>query len=264
MAWGRVSAAARQMISNWLKLDLIFEFFNLLAEDGRGDRSRFEFWRRYLEQIDDMYFVLGSRTLNSNDPNIRALRKKLEGRLTHLTGTEPANNAFIMRIGNALIVEFSRNGNATYTYTSSQLPFLLEGVQSNEMDDLKSDKENRLLHIGAGGQSWQERFEQKLRARFNINPDSSGRSAPAASKLAFTGSRTPPARRAKAGFGVIELIELRNLMERENLEWDDRRARTGNLWVLSHDVPQRVETRLVEWGFRLKQGKGWWLSATED
>ena len=146
MAWGRVSNAARQMISNWLKLDLIFEFFNLLAEDGRGDRSRFEFWRRYLEQIDDMYFVLGSRTLNSTDPNIRALRRKLEGRLMHLTGTEPANNAFIMRIGNALIVEFSRSGNATYTYTSYQLPFSLEGVQSNDIDDLKSDKENRLLH----------------------------------------------------------------------------------------------------------------------
>ncbi len=46
-----------------------------------------------------MYFVLGSRTLNSTDPNIRALRRKLEGRLMHLTGTEPANNAFIMRIG---------------------------------------------------------------------------------------------------------------------------------------------------------------------
>ncbi len=133
MAWGRVSNAARQMISNWLKLDLIFEFFNLLAEDGRGDRSRFEFWRRYLEQIDDMYFVLGSRTLNSTDPNIQALQRKLDGRLMHLTGTEPANNAFIMRIGNAVIVEFSRSGNATYTYTSDQLPFSLEGVQSNDI-----------------------------------------------------------------------------------------------------------------------------------
>ncbi len=261
MAWGRVSNAARQMISNWLKLDLIFEFFNLLAEDGRGDRSRFEFWRRYLEQIDDMYFVLGSRTLNSTDPNIRALRRKLEGRLVHLTGTEPANNAFIMRIGNALIVEFSRSGNATYTYTSYQLPFSLEGVQSNDIDDLKSDKENRLLHRDAGGQSWQERFEHKLRARFNINPDTGGCNAPAAPRPAFTSSRTPPARRTKVGF---DMIELRNLMEREHLKLDDLRARGGNLWVLSDDVPQRVEMRLIEWGFRLKQGRGWWLSATED
>ena len=60
------------------------------------------------------------------------------------------------------------------------------------------------------------------------------------------------------------MIELRNLMEREHLKWDDLRARGGNLWVLSDDVPQRVEMRLVEWGFRLKQGRGWWLSATED
>lgn len=261
MAWGRVSNAARQMISNWLKLDLIFEFFNLLAEDGRGDRTRFEFWRRYLEQIDDMYFILGSRTLYSTDPNIRALRRKLEGRLMHLTGTEPANNAFIMRVGNALIVEFSRSGNATYTYTSYQLPFSLEGVQSNDIDDLKSDKESRLLHREARGQSWQERFEQTLRTRFNINPDGGRRGASAASAPVFSSRRTPPGGRTKAS---LDVNELRDLMKRENLAWEDLRARGGNLWVLSNEVPHHVETRLVELGFRFKQGRGWWLSATED
>jgi hypothetical protein len=179
----------------------------------------------------------------------------------HLTGTEPANNAFIMRIGNALIVEFSRSGNAAYTYTGYQLPFSLEGVQSNDIGGLKSDRKNRLLHKDVGGQSWQEIFERELRARFNIDPDSGSRNAPAASKLALTSSRTPLARRTKAGFDVIE---LRNLMERERLQWDDLRAGGGSLWVLSDHVPQRVESRLVEWGFRLKQGKGWWLSATED
>jgi hypothetical protein len=261
MAWGRVSNAARQMISNWLKLDLIFEFFNVLAEDGRGDRNRFEFWRRYLGRIDDIYFVLGGRTLNSTNPNIRALRRKLEGRLMHLTGAEPANNAFIMRIGNAIIVEFSRTGNAMFPYKSDQLPFSLNGVQSN-IDDLKCDKENKLSHtVGAGGQSWQERFEQALRARFNISPDSGSRNASAAPAPAFTSPRTPAAPRTKAGFDVFE---LRKLMERENLKWDDQRARGGNLWVRSDDVPPRVKIRLVEWGFRLKQGKGWWLSAMGD
>ncbi len=110
-------------------------------------------------------------------------------------------------------------------------------MQSNDIDDLKSDKENRLLHRTLG-ESWQEKFEQKLRARFNINPDSGSRNAPAAPGPAFTSSRTPPARRTKVGF---DMIELRNLMEREHLKLDDLRARGGNLWVLSDDVPQRVE-----------------------
>ena len=30
-----------------------------LAEDGHGDRSRFEFWRSYLLHIKDMYFCSG-------------------------------------------------------------------------------------------------------------------------------------------------------------------------------------------------------------
>ena len=192
------------------------------------------------------------------------MREKLDGRLLDLGGSESTNNAFIICIDNALIVEFSRYGNAAYPYFRTSLPFSLTDVQNVEIKDLKSDRKNSLRHAVVGGQSWQVQFEQKLRARFNINPDSGSCNTPAASELAFTSSRAPPARRTKAGFGVIELIELRNLMEREDLEWDDLRARGGNLWVLSDDVPQRVKTRLVEWGFRLKQGKGWWLSATED
>ena len=166
-----------------------------------------------------------------------------------------------MVIGDAAIVEFSQPNNATYIYRSYNFPVPLDGRGSVNIRDLRSSAcVERLIHRPG----WQELFKQKLRARFNINPDGGSRNAPAAPELAFTSRRTPPARCTKAGFGVIELIELRNLMEREDLEWSDLRARGGNLRVLSDDVPQRVETRLVEWGFRLKQGKGWWLSATED
>ena len=199
-AWGRVSNAARQMIANWLKLDLIFEFFNLLAEDGRGDRSRFEFWRRYLEQIDDMHFVLGSRTLNSTNPNIQALQRKLDGRLMHLTGTEPANNAFIMCIGSAVIVEFSRSGNATYTYKSDELPFTLESVHSSNIADLKSDRRKRLLHKDTGAQSWQEKFEYELGAWFNIRPDDSRRGTRIVSATAL--HKRPYATRAAGAGGL--------------------------------------------------------------
>jgi len=254
MAWGRVSAAARQMIRNWLKDHFIYEFFNRVAEDGHGDRNRFEFWRSYLLHIKDMYFLLGRSTLASSDRNIQTLIQKLEGRQRQLTGPDASNNAFIMLIGDAAIVEFSQQNNATYVYRTDNFPVPLDGQGSVNIRDLRSWVcVEWLIHRP----SWQELFEQRLRALFNIAPDGGGHGR-AALALAFTSSPTPPAGRKKAGFDVIE---LRNLMEQENLKWDDQRARGGNLWVRSDDVPPRVRMRLVEWGFELKQGKGWWLSA---
>ena len=46
-AWGRVTPTAKQMVTSWLKLELIHQFFEVLSEDGRQDKRRFEFWRGY-------------------------------------------------------------------------------------------------------------------------------------------------------------------------------------------------------------------------
>jgi EH_Signature domain/SNF2-related domain len=58
--WGRVSEPVRRMVADWLKLELVQQFFSLLAEDGVNDKRRLRFWERFIESIDDMYFALGS------------------------------------------------------------------------------------------------------------------------------------------------------------------------------------------------------------
>ena len=47
------------MVSSWLKLRLIEDFFGLLSEDGINDQRRINFWKRYVDRISDMHFALG-------------------------------------------------------------------------------------------------------------------------------------------------------------------------------------------------------------
>src|SRR5690606_6571392 len=69
-AWGRVPDNARNMVASWLKLELIHQFFEVLSDEGRQDRRRFEFWRTYHEQMDDVYFALGSNAYSSRNPDL--------------------------------------------------------------------------------------------------------------------------------------------------------------------------------------------------
>lgn len=256
--WGRVSDAARKMVAGWLKLELIHQFFEVLSEDGRQDRSRFEFWRSYHDKMDDVYFALGSRSYHSKSPDMVKLRHALEGRLLELTGTEPDNNAFIMCMGEVVVVEFSKKGNAAYRYSRSELP-LDSSQRSIRITGLKHDSTQRMLHAGARGFTWQERFARVLA------PPSSVRTA----RSVVEPARTTPvraSRQASAGPGkhgeghVSTLQEISTFARFNGIAIEDHRTKGGNLWLRVDDADPAVVEHLAAWGFAYRPGRGWWRS----
>lgn len=179
MRWGRVSADAREMVTEWLKLAFIEAFFTLLAEEKSGDTRRLNFWKRYVHAIDEIHFALGSDASSANSPDFVALRKKMTGLVTPLHDTTRSNNAFIMRMGPLVIVEFSGYSNACYGYdASASLPFRYGEPMAMRVDANNSLKRSSrklwLKHQDGnhGFSHWEDRFEQTLASGYGVHPNS--------------------------------------------------------------------------------------------
>jgi hypothetical protein len=231
-AWKRVPEAARRMVASWLKLDLIHHFFEVLSEDGRQDKSRFEFWRTYHHRMDDVYFALGSHGFWSKNPDIEKLRRSMDGRLLRLNDTNGDNNAFIMRMGDIIVVEFSKKGNAAYFYRAADMP-LHDGLRTLSTPALKRDPPGRQMrHAWARGLSWQEQF---ARALGDHQTDSSHR------------SRITDPRASIAAFARANGITL-----------EDHTTKGGSFWLITDDADPDIAHQLTKSGFKYRPGRGWW------
>lgn len=252
--WGGVKHSTRQMVSEWLKREFVEAFFAKLAQDGIGDRRRANFWLRYVKLMDNIQFALGSTAFNSEDRDLRVLRKKMYGLYTELKTTDRANNAFIMTLGNLVAVEFGGMGNAFYGYDIRKtLPFnasLPLDTKVNAPNSLKY--KNRLLWMQhqdgiKGWDKWEDMFEETLYTHFGIRPASSaGRTI---TRKSSTQSSSVPE------FSRQALHSFANLY---NMKIDDLSQKNGNLWVRVGDTNVQITKVLKTWGFRFKPGKGWW------
>ncbi|WP_413456961.1 EH signature domain-containing protein [Herbaspirillum huttiense] len=257
--WGGVTPAARAMVVDWLKLDLIETFFTKLAEDGFADPRRMNFWKRYVKAIDDIEFALGSTARNSRERDMVLLRHKMKGLLCDLDANG-TNNAFIMRMGPLVAVEFSGLGNAFYGYDARKsVPF-----DTSESLRLDVNGQNSLKHRGKSllrmshkdgihnWSKWEEMFAATLRAEFGIDP-----SAPAVSRgrTARSFTRVEEVDHLKLDYSSSALHRLKN---RYGFQIEDNTSRGGNLWVLTDTANQKVNATLTHWGFHHKPGKGWW------
>lgn len=210
--WGSVEDSAKEMVSDWLKLEFIDLFFTKLAQDGIGDTRRVKFWRKYVKSIDNIHFALGSTAMSSNEKDFREIRAKLKGLLVRLDDHDGANNAFIMTMGDLVAVEFSNSKNAFYGYSLKRtLPFVLtKPVLRTPVDGPNSLKSSsHLLKINhtngvLGYDTWEERFAAELKHHFGLLPNKasatrvvappSASPAPAAKAPAVGTGTTPPAR----------------------------------------------------------------------
>lgn len=264
--WGGVTPEAKAMVSNWLKLEFIEDFFTKLAEDGLGDPRRMDFWKRYVHAIEHIEFALGSSARNSREPDFVALRKKMKGLICELDAPG-TNNAFIMRMGRLVAVEFSDPGNALYGYDSSEsIPFDTSRPLRLPLDvdnSLKQKSKSVLWqsHLGApdSWNKWETLVEEKLRRRFGIAPAlfrqaslvqsqkplnrQPPRSTPSSNQL-----RQPPYSRHA----------LESFVQQNGLKIDDKSSLGGNLWILAGSEDMKISNVLVDWGFKYKPGKGWW------
>ena len=249
-AKGKPDDQGREMVNGWLKRRLITDFFELLSVDGTGDSRRVDYWLRFEPAIEDMWFALGSDARNRRGEQFNDFRNRAKGRLLDLDGTTADNNAFVMRVGRYLLVEFGAKGNAMYVFEWDALgqPLLdtltsgraRASVSINRLKD--SNNIERMIHRDSAAQTWEQKFDAYLVPRIGRRPSDPPR-------------RVGAVRRARPeAFSP----DTWNFFARTNgLRVEDNRSRDGALWVIGVEQPGSVAAQLEAWGFRPRAPRGW-------
>lgn len=292
--WGGVDSAARLMISNWLKLEFIELFFTKLAQDGLSDTRRVKFWAKYVPAIEEIHFALGIHAMTSRERDFVEIREKLKGLIVEFQDNNVRNNAFIMRMGDLMAVEFSGASNAFYGYSvSRRLPFDLTRTLYTPVDghnSLKnSSKQLYLRHQDnvLGYADWEGRFENELKSKFKIRPGVAitQKTSPIPqwkdeivtpiqtqpyqvetvrnqndSKKSVTSKVDSKVDQAlssylKKGYSLDNVYEFSSLI---GGTVQDRSGKGGALWVLFHSNTPTIKKIFTNWEFSYVKDKGWW------
>ncbi|MFA6920935.1 MAG: EH signature domain-containing protein [Gallionella sp.] len=250
MAWdawvkkidGQPDSEAREMVNGWLKRRLITDFFAVLSEDGQADQRRLNYWLRFEPAIEDLWLALGPDAMRNRSQPYRELRERSVGRLLRLDNSGPSNNnAFIMRIGNCLIVEFGITGNACYLYHLQPVPFDLN-ANSIHLSALKNKKLGvPHNHVAIG---WENNFDQAICPKVGYRPSFSN--APT--------NPTIPSQVAGHNFSYVDQYVKKFAIRTEN-----NRGAGGAFWVLTQKGKHpEIDRNLESWGFKYKPERGWW------
>jgi len=204
----------------------------------------------------------------------------MAGRALTLTDPNLKNNAFVMRIGPLLVIEFGVTGNACYVFAAADFRTSLETSTLSIAELKQRASATRLSHIA----SWEGRFDMELRRLLRSVPSSKGQLDPKLPKpqtqsqpTSFAGSDAwrqqlnagyskAPVPDVAAGahrgrFTQSEFDNVRALCVQHGIEWEDNRPRKGALWVLIPDRKRRVGFSVVleSYGFRYTEGRGFWI-----
>lgn len=240
---------SREMVNGWLKRRLIADFFELLSVDGAGDRRRVDYWLRFEDAIEDMWFALGSDARDRRGELFNDFKKRAKGRLLDLDSTTADNNAFVMRVGRYLLIEFGAKGNAMYVFEWDSLGQpLLDTLTSGKawasvsIHKLKdSNNVKRMIHRDSPAQTWEQKFDVYLVPRI-------GR------------PRDPPSRAGavrRASSQAFSQVTWSAFAQTHGLRVADNRSRNGALWALGAEQPSNVVAQLKAWGFKFRAPRGW-------
>lgn len=273
----------REMVNGWLKRRLIKDFFELLAQDGAADLRRLNYWLKWEPQITDMWFVLGTNARANHGTAFMELRKRMTGRDRILTDNNHQNNAFVMRIGQLLVIEFGVIGNACYAFAATDFRTSLERNIFSIADLKQKALATRLSHMS----NWEDKFDYELRRLLRTVPLAKGvlqshvvrtmpgtighlperqLQSPQRPMLPYRPSVTDATRpRFSSKFSEADIDTLFTTCSRHGVEWEDNRAKRGALWIL---IPDRVKREglsavLDLYGFKYTAGKGFWLKDEE-
>lgn len=300
--WVLVSEPVRSMVSSWLKLHYIQHFFSVLAQEGKSDPRRLEFWEKYYEAVGTVTFALGPQTRWSTDLDMVHARKLMDGLMVNLEGSGSSNtNAFIMHFGEWVVVEFGQKGAACFFFKASNLPFELNrdvfmpAVRNHIQGDSESARDPvRCTHRDLIGASWETTFERVLGARgifpgkpsatgsprqVETHPVSSRNGDHHATQVETRAAQVPPAVRS-ANFPAgghrpssqplahrltpQQAAGIKALCGRLGIQCEDLRDKNGNLWVFHNALQDsRITPQLTQWGFSFRQGRGWWYKDPE-
>ncbi|MGS0753736.1 EH signature domain-containing protein [Roseateles sp. GG27B] len=231
---------AREMVFGWLKGRLITNFFELLSADGVNDGRRLAYWLRFAPFVEDMWFALGMSASARQGDQFRDFRERARGRLLDLEGTTADNNAFVMRIGAYLAIEFGASGNAFFLFRWDSLkPHMLSALTSGRarqgvsIGDLKhKSHEVKLRHVDspAALKSWEQKFDDTLKSLIGKAPEKSPACVPA----------------------------LEDIIVDAGVHSGDFRNSGGALWIYTEDQTPGLAWQLTSMGFASRQGRGWY------
>ena len=274
------SEPARQMVEGWLKRRLIKDFFELLAHDGATDLRRLNYWLKWEPQISDMWFGLGGDAQNNRVPAYLKLRERMTGRERMLTGqTDHGNNAFIMRIGQLLVIEFGKIGHACFAFQATDFKASLDSPSFGLPTLKQRAGATRMLHIGP----WEQKFDDCLEdllggAKAGLPhemPANSMQSAvqkkgaalPQSLGSIMLDSKIAPKYAANPqplGPAFTEKIRFRS--KRYGVEFDDRRPAGGRLWIYLPDPASAPELAqmVADYGFAHISGVGFYIDPENE
>ncbi|MCD2453806.1 EH signature domain-containing protein [Methylicorpusculum oleiharenae] len=248
LAW--VPEPVMKMVKTWLIFRSIEDFFALLAIDGQARRDRLDFWLRYVDVITDVYFALGANARKNNTADYKRIREHMKGQWMSLEGVPADNNAFLMRIGNSLFVEFGQHGNASHVFQFDNLPFKLgSGSLEGTRDELKNVEHSGHQAKMNHHHGWESEFEWTIQRLTGARP------------AVPSPMNQQHARRATAAQQLpsFSLEAIRILARTHGYSVTDHTTQGGNLWV---EAPMTVKEvfrhQLENWGFKYKPSKGWW------
>lgn len=163
--WQNVLPNTKKMVIQWFVRADLEAFFKLFSHTA--DKNRFDYWMRFINKTSFSQIFLGPAAINSYRSEHIEFRKANKGRLKTLTGSTPTNNAFLLKINNIYIVEFSDTGNACYGYRD--LPYDVREKMIS-LDDLKNRKASVFLNDRGRGtglshsRNWKPKFDERLAA----------------------------------------------------------------------------------------------------
>ncbi len=161
--WRNVNADTKKMVIQWFVRADLEAFFRLFSHTA--DAKRFDYWIKFIDNISFSQIFLGSSALQSRQFEHKKFIELNKDRLKNLVGSTATNNAFLLKIDNIYIVDFSDTGNACYGYF--ELPFNI-----NKKNITVASLKNKPLSIFKNGfgevtalshsGDWEEKFDEKL------------------------------------------------------------------------------------------------------
>jgi hypothetical protein len=196
--WNRVPDEVWLMVLGWVNERNLRDFFDILASRNKADEGRLEFWSKYMKQITwtRLIFSRDTLALARQKEEVRTLIAREEGAYATLTVNKDVD-AFMMRIGNYIIVEFSKKPNACYIYDADKMKFDRSSRQyAGGTDDLKYGYYDRDSASIRHQPHWQISGASTL-AKLGILPDALMRGSQTASAEGVRRAAPPQQRDAK-------------------------------------------------------------------
>ena len=200
------------------------------------------------------------------------LRKRMEGRDRLLTDSPPANNAFVMRIGPLLIIEFGVTGNACYAFAASDFNADLDNLHRSlhVLREQISELSGLLQRVpmSKGNLRTEDLQSASTPPLKNLNdllsglkPFSESVKSSQQNGVTVTTAATVKGGNSLRAFTDADFQYLQMKCAQHGIELEDNRPKSGALWVLQRDRNKHfvLTNLLIRYGFQFAEGKGFWL-----